>query len=126
HPPPPAAVLASGIDRDGEGRLGQSLAGTIEPSILDAVVGVNSIRVAYRVGRTAGHGIGEIVLSNAIIIEHPFDVFGRLPKDLAAETEILVVPAVGLPAVDDPGLDLERVGRKILDAQPIEEPGRIG
>src|SRR5271165_2089446 len=88
----PAPILASRVNRDGEGRLGQSRAiqFVVVPLVLDAVVGVDSIRIAYRVRRSAGHGIGEIILSDAIVVEDPFDVLVRLPKDLAAETKILV------------------------------------
>src|ERR1700691_877934 len=66
----PAAVFATRVEREGKSRLGQSLAVhfVVVPFVLDAIIRVNSILVAYRIGRAAGHRIGEVVLAHAIIV----------------------------------------------------------
>src|ERR1700682_637824 len=35
-------------------------------------------------------------------------------------------PAIGLPSVDDPRLNLQFVGRKPLNSHPVKEPGSVG
>src|SRR5262249_21776338 len=48
--------------------------------------------------------------------------FLRHPENLAAKAKVAVGFVVGLPAVDDPGFDLQLICREPLDAHSIEEP----
>src|SRR5260370_22828022 len=75
---------------------------------------------------SVGGGEGKIVLGNAIIVEDQLERLVRLPEDLPAKAQVSIEPGVGLPAVDEPRLDLQRIGGEPLDSQSIEEPGRVG
>ena len=50
----------------------------------------------------------------------------RRPLDLATDARRVIEFAVRLPAVDDPRLDLQLLGREDLDPQAVEKPRRIG
>lgn len=80
----------------------------------DAAVGVetNASRVILRVG-------ADVRARDEL---HPLV---RSPIDLIADAGQLVELAVGLPAVDQPDLELEPVGREQLHAHAVEEPRRV-
>src|SRR5262249_55936286 len=100
-----AAVLAAGVCREREGSLREKGGLVVVVFDLNAVVAVkaDATGVVQRVGaevRVAEYGEGA----------------GRSPQDLEPEPGLLVEHAVGLPAVDDPRLDLELVARVDLHA----------
>lgn len=45
---------------------------------------------------------------------------------MSAQTRLASQPAIGLPAVDDPGLDLQFVRGKPLNAKAVKEPRSVG
>lgn len=47
------------------------------------------------------------------------------PENLPAQSGLAVGACVRLPSVDDPWLDLQFLGRKILNAEAVEEPRRV-
>ena len=67
----------------------------------------------------------QVVLADGIGVEHQFEVLVRDPQDLSAESRMPVELGVGLPAVDEPGFDLQILGGPPLNASPIEEPGCV-
>ena len=85
-------------------------------SDLDAVVGVDA--------RAAGNT--QIVRAIAVVVEDHRKPLVRTIQNLPAQPLMAVELGVGLPSVDDPGLDLQLVGGEPLNAQAVEEPRRVG
>src|ERR1700734_4122091 len=69
--------------------------------------------------------IRQIVLSDTIVVKDHLQPLVWHPKNLSSESHVGVVFGIGLPSIDDPRLDLQRIRGKPLDSQSIEEPGRI-
>ena len=68
-------------------------------------------------------GVADV--SAIVVVGGDRDPLLRPPQDLTTDTDAIVELRIRLPPVDDPGLDLQTIGRKHLHAQPVEEPGRI-
>src|SRR6202166_383356 len=83
---------------------------------LDTIVGVD----------TRSCGRSQNIRAHAIIVEYHREPGLRAPHNLAPQSGFTVEPGVGLPSINDPGLDLQLCSRKILDAQAVEEPWRVG
>src|SRR4029077_3615024 len=60
-----------------------------------------------------------------ILIGDDGNVAVRTPRELHSETRPAIEPSVGLPAVNDPRLDLQFVSHEYLRAHAVEEPRRI-
>ncbi len=86
----------------------------------DAVVGVDA-GPAQR-----NRSSPQSVFAHAVVVENHGNPGLRTVQDLPTQARFCAQSAIGLPAVDDPGLDLELVSGKPLDAQSIEEPRRVG
>lgn len=88
----------------------------VEPSHLDAVVGVNLLSV-----RKPG-----IILSECVLVEHQFQPLLGHVQNLASRTGIRVVLTIRIATVDKPRFDLQLISGKPLDTNSIEKPGRVG
>src|ERR1700735_4024034 len=68
----------------------------------------------------------QIILSIPVLVRDQLKPFFRLPEKLSSQARVSVELGVGLPSVDEPGLDLNLVRGEPLNADPIEEPRRVG
>src|SRR5690348_10755098 len=109
-----SATLAAEIGRDREGGLVEHPVGSIIVLVLDAIVGVKA-RTLWRVQQVVA----------VIVICEEGETAGGTPENLGAPAGNAVEHAVRLPAVDDPGLDLQVLRREDLDANTVEEPWRV-
>src|ERR1700678_2469435 len=96
----------------------------------DGGVGITTVlRMAKRVyGPGSGWVIRltvQVILADGVAVEHQFERVVRYPEDLAAEARLAVELGIGLPAIDEPGLDLQSLCRPPLDAKSVEEPRSI-
>ena len=62
----------------------------------------------------------------AVLVAEDLQLTVGPPEDLSAESRPIVEAAVGLPAVDEPWLDLQLGRWKPLHAHAVKEPWRIG
>src|SRR5579859_6823887 len=151
-----AAVLAADIKRVAEGQFGYACAARSVRIVifhLDTVVFVDArhprvvdrragshigpgrgvpvaavLRLAVDVDGSAGAvGLtGSVVLADRVAVEDQFQRVVGNPEYLPAETRLAVEFRIGLPAVDEPGFDLQILSRPPLHAQAVEEPRRVG
>jgi len=73
--------------------------------------------------RTAGEA--DCVLSKTVVVEDEVEVGLGAPENLSTQAGLAVCACVGLPTVDDPRLNLQLLGWKILNTQAVEEPRRV-
>ncbi len=66
------------------------------------------------------------VLAESVGVPDEVEVTRRPPQDLSADARLAVVLAIRLPSVDQPGFELQLIGREPLDAEAVEEPGSVG
>ena len=109
-------VFATGIAGYCHGPLIHEILRVVVDLPLAAVIGVDA--------RTSGEA--GIVFAEAIVVEVEVKFPIWTPHDLAAQAAVAVVSAIGLPAVDDPGFDLQLVCHEVLDTDAVEEPGCVG
>src|SRR5262249_30135863 len=109
-----AAGFTSGIERDRESGLGKERAWLIV--VFDLQTGIAMHPEAAR--------IAEGVFSDVLIGHEGQPALGP-PEKLQTTSWHLVEPAVGLPAIHQPELDLEPIGGEYLNAAAIEEPRRV-
>src|ERR1700719_3935933 len=81
----------------------------------DTVVGV----IASTGGNAQRVGSGPVVVR-----KHGKPTGGAI-QYLPTKPEPAIESSVGLPSVDDPGLDLQLLGGKYLNAQPCEKPRSV-
>ena len=65
------------------------------------------------------------VSADAVVVGNNRHPGRRTPQNLPAQPQAAVGPRVGLPAVDNPGLDLQLLGGEDLDSHAREEPRRV-
>lgn len=141
-----AAVLTTEVPREAERRLGDTGSRSslavfcVEILVEEAVVFMEAVDASIvdigrvRIGladqrqRIAAIGrlpvaTGQIVLSDPIGVEHELQIVGRYPQDLSPEPGMRIELGVRLPAVDQPGLNLQVLRRPVLYPQAVEEPG---
>src|SRR5262245_6002997 len=87
---------------------------------LNAVIGVNATAAEAAVAGAQG------VFTHAVIVKDQGQPRLGSPQDLPSQTWLVAEPPIGLPAVDDPRLDLQLVSREPLNSQSIEKPRRVG
>src|SRR5271170_3394419 len=80
--------------------------------VLDTVVGV--------VAGAGGYAKG--VLAITVLVAENLQPAGAPPQDLSAESRPVVKPAIGLPSVDEPRLNLQLGCWKPLHTHTVEEP----
>ena len=83
---------------------------------LDAVVGVNATAALDE----------EVILAHTVIVGNDVDPGLRRPFNLPSDTGRVIGRSVRLPAIDEPGLDLQVRGRKNLHTHTVKEPGSVG
>ena len=110
-----AAIFATGIASNGECSLVKEIARLVVILDLRAIVSMNA--------RTTG--VADIVFAQAIVVPNKIQVGLGAPQDLSAESRLAVWACIGLPAIDDPGLDLQFRGWEILYPQAVEKPRRV-
>src|SRR5580692_12767778 len=66
------------------------------------------------------------VFAHAVGVEDQRNPLLRPIQYLAAEARFRTVPAIGLPAVDDPWFNLQLVRGEPLNSKPVEKPRRVG
>ena len=64
-----------------------------------------------------------IVFAQSVVVPHEIQVWLGTPENLPAEAGLAVRTRVGLPAVDEPRLDLQLLRREILNAKPLKNHG---
>jgi len=111
--PPPLSQPASPV-RDVAAMLINDF-GALVVLVLNAVVGM--------VAGAAGYAKSVLAVTVLVADDRPIAVWP--PQDLTAKTGPIVEPAVGLPAVDEPGFDLQLGCGEPLHAHAVEEPGRV-
>src|SRR5262249_13819406 len=104
----------AGVECEGSGRLAEDVVGAIDVLDHDTVVGMYALAILD----------GERVRSVILIAENRQPAIGPI-QHLQPQPRRVVEPTISLPAIDEPGLDLQFVGWKDLYAHAIEEPGRI-
>src|SRR6516162_4124365 len=107
-----AAGFAARVTRQAEGHLVQELFRTIVVLDFDAVVGV----IASAVGNS------NRVSTDAVVVGDNRKPRSRPPEDLTAKSQSSIRTRVGLPPVDNPGLDLQLLRREYLDSHAGEKP----
>src|SRR5262249_34630342 len=109
-----AAIFASQVSGKREGYLVEKVLRPVVVFDFNAVVGVDA-----GAGKLA-IAIAQRVFTHAVIVEDQGEPGLRTPQNLASQTWLAADPPVGLPAIDDPGLDLQLVRGKPLDADAVE------
>src|SRR5258708_7868036 len=71
-------------------------------------------------------GVTQGVRSISVIVEDHRQPLLRTVQYLSSETVMAVEVVIRLPSVDDPGLNLQLVRGKPLDAHSVEEPWCVG
>ena len=107
-----AAALATCVSGECGCSHADEVRGALVVLVLDAVVGVVA----------GAGGYAKSVLAIAVLVAENLQPAGGPPQDLSAESRPIVEPAVGLPAVDEPRLDLQLGRWKPLHAHAVEEP----
>src|SRR5262249_9052142 len=115
----PAAILAAEITGEREGHFVDKIVRPVVILNLDAVVGMDTRAPKSAVASA------QSVFSHTIVVKDEREPGRGTPQDLSAQTGFAAQPPVGLPAVDDPRLDLQLGGREPLNAEAVEEPGSI-
>src|SRR5579864_5952949 len=69
--------------------------------------------------------ITQCVFAHTVIVENERKPWLRPIKYLSAKARLAAHSPVGLPAVDNPGFDLQFVSGEPLNSQSVEEPWRV-
>src|SRR5262245_51620853 len=115
-----AAIFASQVSGKREGHLVEEVLRPVVVFDFNTVVGVDAGTAKLAIT------VAERIFAHAVIVEDKCQPQLRTPQNLSAQAGLAAQPAVGLPSVDDPGLDLQLVGGEPLDPDAVEEPGCIG
>src|SRR5215472_14283058 len=113
------SVFASQVSREGERHLVEKLVRPVVVFDLDAVIGMNSRAAELSISVT------QRVFAHTVVVGDKRQPRLRPIQDLPTQPGLAAIAAIGLPAVDDPGFNLQLVGRKPLDADAVEEPRGI-
>ena len=65
------------------------------------------------------------ILTHAVVVENHRNPRLGPPQNLSTQARLAAVSAIGLPAIDDPGFNLQLIGRKPLDTYAVKEPRSI-
>src|SRR5262249_45789324 len=98
-----AAVFASQVSGKREGHLVQKVLRPVVVFDFNTVVGVDAGTAKLAIA------VAQRIFAHAVIVEDQGEPWFRTPQNLSAQARLAADPAVGLPAVDDPGLDLQLV-----------------
>ena len=92
------AVFATRVGSNRDRSLADPrIGGVVVKAVFETVVGVE-----------AGAAVdAEVILTVAVIVGNDVDAVGRGPFDLSAEARLGAETRVGLPAIDEPGFDLQ-------------------
>src|SRR5262249_49321980 len=115
-----AAIFASQVSGKREGHLVEKVLRPVVVLDFNTVVGVDSAAAKLAIA------VAQRIFAKAVIVEDQGEPWLRTPQDLSAQARLAAQPAVGLPAIDDPGLDLQLVRGEPLDPDAVEEPRRVG
>src|SRR5262249_37657541 len=111
---------ASQVSGQREGYLVEKVLRPVVVFDLNAVVGVDATAAKLAIA------VAKRIFAHTVIVGDQGEPGRRTPQNLSAQTRLAAQPAVGLPSVDDPRLDLKLVRGKPLDPDAVEEPGRVG
>src|SRR5262249_51402335 len=115
-----AAILASQVSGKRKGHLVEKVLRTVVIFDLYAVVRVDASAAKLAVA------VAQRIFTHTVIVGDQGEPGRRTPQNLSAQARLAAQPAVGLPSVDDPRLDLQLVRGEPLDPDAVEEPGRVG
>ena len=115
-----AAIFASQVSGKREGHLVEKSLRTVVVFDFNTVVGVDAGAAKLAVA------VAQRIFTHAVIVEDQREPGLRTPQNLSSQAGLAAQPAVGLPAIDDPGLNLQLVRGEPLDPHAVEEPGRVG
>src|SRR5260370_18547 len=114
------AVFAPQVTCEGECHPVERLLRMVVVLDFDSVICVYARAAELAVARA------QRIFAHPVVIEDQREPRLRTVQNLSAQSGPAAESAVGLPSVNDPGLNFQFVGGKPLDAQPIEKPGRVG
>src|SRR5215472_5808982 len=115
-----AAILASQVSGEREGHPVEKVLRPVVILDLDAIVRVDAGAAKLAIA------VAQRIFAHAVIVEDHGEPRRRTPQNLSSQSWLAAQPAVGLPSVNDPGLDLKLVRGKPLDPDAVEEPGCVG
>ena len=117
-------VFAAQVTCQRESHLVQELRRLIVVLDLDAVVRVNA-RSSQGCSACPQSVCPQSVFAHAVVVEDQRDPLLRAVQDLATESRLGSVTTVRLPTVNNPGLDLQLVRGKPLNAKSVEKPWSV-
>src|SRR5262249_38870687 len=115
-----AAILASQVSGEREGHLVEKVLRLVVVLDLNAIVGVDAGAAKLAIA------VAERIFAHPVVVGDNGEPWLGTPQNLSSQAWLAAQPAVGLPAIDDPGLDLQLVRGEPLDPDAVEEPGRVG
>src|SRR5262249_57689207 len=111
-----APVFAAQVSSERECHLVQKSLWAVIVFDLNTVIRVNAAASKLPISAT------ERILTHPVVIEHQRQPWLGTPENLPAQSRLAAQPAIGLPTVDDPGLDLQFVFPQPLNPKPLPKP----
>src|SRR5262249_48354360 len=104
-----ATIFAAKVSGERESHLVQEILWPVIVFHFNAVIGVNAAPSKLSIS------VAQRIFAHAVVVEDKRQPWFRTPENLASQSRFAAHSGIGLPAVDNPGLDLQLVCREPLD-----------